>query len=247
MITLLHIYPDLLNLYGDWANLSALASALAAMGAGAQIKSVPFRENIDLSSADFVFIGSGTEKRLALAANALAPFAKDFIAALDSGVPMLFSGPSAVLAAGKITLPDGEALPGLALAKAEAHITPNRQTGDGIYTSSLSDKPLVGYINKSAWLEKVEKPAFMVVFGPGGIRAEGKDTKTEGIFDGGLLATCLTGPVLVKNPWLRDYFAKKIFSRACPEATPAPLPPGWAEKSYEVTVTELRKRMDSER
>ena len=73
-IRLLHIFPDLMNLYGDYANLAVLSRALAQMGAAAEIVKVSPGEEIPLSGAALAYIGPGTERRLEYALGWLAAY-----------------------------------------------------------------------------------------------------------------------------------------------------------------------------
>ena len=59
----------------------------------------------------------------------------------------------------------------------------------------------------------------------------------EGYVSGNVFGTHLTGPVLVKNPQMLDFFVRRW---VCPEALPE-LPHQRA--AYEVTLRELRARI----
>lgn len=59
-----HAYPQLLNLYGDYANLAALRKRLA--GAARTIDDIALTPGsfTDFSSAGIVYFGAGTETRM---------------------------------------------------------------------------------------------------------------------------------------------------------------------------------------
>ena len=67
MIKIANIYYDLLNLYGDTGNAKALAYHLRETGETVQLDNIPFREKINFSDYNVIFIGSGTENNLKLA------------------------------------------------------------------------------------------------------------------------------------------------------------------------------------
>ena len=97
MITLIHLLPSLLNLYGDGANLEVLKRELAAAGAEAQI--LPWAPGAaDFSAAGLIYAGPGTEKRIEKALELLLPYKEARAGAKESGVPMLFCGTAAELA-----------------------------------------------------------------------------------------------------------------------------------------------------
>ena len=62
-LNLLHFYPDLMSLYGSYANLSVLARTLEQMGNTVTITYVEPGDEADIEGADFLFMGAGTEKR----------------------------------------------------------------------------------------------------------------------------------------------------------------------------------------
>ena len=59
-IQLLHLYPDLMNLYGEYANVAALRRSLERQGAEVVVRTGTLYEDIDFSDADFVYMGAGT-------------------------------------------------------------------------------------------------------------------------------------------------------------------------------------------
>ena len=60
-IQLLHLYPDLMNLYGEYANVAALRRSLERQGAEVVVRTGTLYEDIDFSGADFLYMGAGTE------------------------------------------------------------------------------------------------------------------------------------------------------------------------------------------
>lgn len=245
MITLVHLLPGLLNLYGDGANLVLLKAELEAAGAETEIIRWTPGTELDFPAVSLIYAGPGTERRIDKAAELLAPYRTSLSEAKAAGVPMLFCGTAAELVGTEIRKAE-ETVPALGLTGCRAVRFDGRHTGDVLYGSDLSDRLLAGFVNKSSWIENVEAPAFRSQFGIGGICDEsGRDTGTEGVLDGSLLATYCTGPVLVRNPWLRRLFAKKILERAGAamlevEGTPQE---DSFDRGYEVTVDELKKRI----
>ncbi len=249
-IKLLHICPDLLNLYGDYANLLVLSRALSDMGAEAEIVKVAYGEKPELSGAALLYIGPGTEKRLGWAGEWLAGYREEFKAAAEDGLPMMFWGSAAELACAELREED-KALPGqertaemLGIFDACALRTKTRQVGDILYKSELSENLLAGYINKSGFIRSEEKPLFTAVFGPGGMTDEqGKELPCEGLYKNNVIASYATGPALARNPWLKKLIAARVFARALPNETPGEIKEDYSDIGYKITVTELKKRM----
>lgn len=244
MIRLVHLLPDLLNLYGDYANLLVLQRELSAMGAETEI--VPFsgEKEFDFSEAALIYAGPGTERRIQVALERLLPYREGLQAARQEGVFFLFCGSGAELPAQKIALPDGQVWEGLGLAPYNIRRTEKRQTGDCLMESGLSDKLAVGFLNKSGYMEGVPHPLFRMRLGEGGILDEkGEPAKLEGYADQTLLATYCIGPLLSKNPWLRKIVAGKLFERAYPGQIPLAVPADVSETAYQITADMLSRRL----
>ena len=56
-----HLYPDVLNLYGDSGNIICMQRRLEWRGIESEVIRVPIGEKADLSSCDLVFIGGGQD------------------------------------------------------------------------------------------------------------------------------------------------------------------------------------------
>ena len=243
MIRLLYLYPDLLNLYGEYANLLVLKRALGQTGEEAEIVAVSPTDAVSLTGADFVYMGAGAEKRIAVAGEALRPYRGEFHAAAESGVPMLFTGSAAELTAQELRHSEDHTESGLGLTECIAVRTAGRELGDILYASPLDEHLLAGFINKSGFLKGVASPLFTVRFGPGGILAEdGTELPAEGIRNGNVFATYALGPILARNPWLKRRMAALILERKHGHADISGIADDYSDKGYEITVGELLKR-----
>ena len=243
MTKIYYIYPDLLNLYGEYANLLVLKRALGQTGEEVEIVAVSPDDSVSLSDADFVYAGAGTEKRISVARKALKPFRGEFQAAAENGVPMLFTGSAAELTARELHYPDGRVRSCLGLSDCIAVRTDGRELGDILYASPLSEHLLAGFINKSGFLKGVTTPLFAARFGPGGILdADGAELPAEGVRSGNVIATYALGPILARNPWLKRWMAALILERKHGRADISGIVDDESDKGYEITVEELLKR-----
>lgn len=239
---LYHIFPDLMNLYGDYGNLVVLQKALA--DAGAEAKVVPVRPGgtPDLSDADFLYMGPGTEPARNAALEHLRPW-RDALAeaVLIRGVPTLFTGNSWTLLGRSITLADGSPLEGLGLFDYATVETRDRATGDAIAlpaAQALPSAPAVGFLNRCDRVTGVEAPLFTLEMSKGNDGA----SPAEGFVLGNFHATHLIGPLLVKNPHLLNHFVSLLGVEPRPvnEADHTAL-------AYQVTLTALRQRLAGSR
>ena len=85
-----HLYPDVLNLYGDGGNIRAMENRLRWRGLGASVTPLPLGGTAGLTDCDLIFIGGGQDFEQELL---LADLARGRGAALKSaiadGVPVL--------------------------------------------------------------------------------------------------------------------------------------------------------------
>ena len=56
-----HLYPDVLNLYGDGGNILCMRRRLLWRGVGAEITRLPLGSRTSLANFDVVFIGGGQD------------------------------------------------------------------------------------------------------------------------------------------------------------------------------------------
>lgn len=71
---IIHLFADLCNLYGDYGNVCGLKRALENKGQNVEIEYQSIDDEIDVSGADFVFIGSATERNQKVALNYLQSY-----------------------------------------------------------------------------------------------------------------------------------------------------------------------------
>ncbi len=85
-----HLYPDILNLYGDGGNIRALENRLRWRGLGVSVKPLPLGESDDLTGYDLIFIGGGQdfEQELLLADLARGK-GENLRCAIEDGVTVL--------------------------------------------------------------------------------------------------------------------------------------------------------------
>ncbi len=239
-LTLLHLYPDLMGLYGEYANLSILKRHLEALGVTVILQTAAPEDKPNFASADFIYMGAGTERSQKAAITALLPYRDELKAALDRGAVALFTGNAMELVGTAVTDAQGKAWPCLSLAGYSTVETDKRTPGDVIATPTLWDSPAVGFMNKCSVTSGVDSPLFSALpMGFGNDREGG----SEGYVNGDLFATHLTGPALVKNPDFLDLILRRLFARKgweLPQSLPA-LP--YEREAHDVTLKELMARL----
>ena len=76
-ITIAHLYPDLLNLYGDNGNIAALSYRLRKRNISVEVVEYQIGDSIDFNSTDILFIGGGSDKEMLTVANEICSYSND--------------------------------------------------------------------------------------------------------------------------------------------------------------------------
>ena len=87
-LKIIHFYPDLMSLYGSYANVSVLRRYLEALGCAVTVQAVVPGEGADITGADFLFMGAGTERAQRFAAEDFARYSATVKAAAEDGTAM---------------------------------------------------------------------------------------------------------------------------------------------------------------
>ncbi len=246
-VKLLYLYEDLLNLYGESGNVKMLTHALTNSGAEVCLQSKSLQNNpneICLADYDFVYMASGTERHLLAAVEHFCQIAPQLPAFVDGGGVFLATGNSMELLGQGIF--DGiKRVPTAGLFAFETVWEKGvRQTGDVVGlpcpgTGLLGGQPVIGFVNKCSRINGIETPLFNLKAGAG--LSNNGQTPEEGLRQGGLLATHLIGPLLVRNPQILDFVVETLGKKCgfLPVATPKDAPIALA---YEAALAGLKER-----
>lgn len=149
-LTIVHLYPELLNLYGDGGNVTILAERARKRGIDVEVVRVRPGQKIDLESADIVFLGGGPDREQRVASHDLLAQAEELRSYVeDGGVLLAICGGYQIL--GHEWLLGDEGVPGLGIcdiatkrAEGGSH---NRLVGNIALESPLAKMPVIGYEN----------------------------------------------------------------------------------------------------
>ena len=196
-IYILHLYSDLLNLYGEYGNVVVLKKYLENQGVDVIVEKKTIGDEIDFEKYHFIYLGCGTESSLDVALHDLKRYQITINSVIENNVVILATGNSFEMF-GK-TIDGKEAL---GVFDYEVMRLPDRVTSDVIYTylgTLPSDVPsikIVGFVNKMTEIYHNFSPLFKVEFGIG----ENKRNDYEGVHYFNFYGTHVSGPILVKNP-----------------------------------------------
>lgn len=230
---ILHLYYDLMNLYGDYANVSALCRILEKNGVEYTLDKKTLGDELTLSDYDFIYVGSGTEENQKLALSHLNEYRSDLISYIEDGRFALFTGNSFEMLGKSISgfLGSFKGLGIFGFTVTEQNKT--RNTADAIFEADFLERPLVGFINKCSSIEEGETPLFTVKMG----LPDGDGGTTEGVRKNNFFGTHLTGPVMVKNPHFLKFLAEKLTGREMDLSAFK-----YEAAGYEITLKKLEER-----
>ena len=225
---ILHLYPQLMNLYGEYGNLAVLKKHLEDQGEEVEIVRKEIADSIDFRDCDMIYMGSGTERNLLIALEDLMKYRPYLKMTVDEGKVILLTG-NAMEVMGECI----DDRPALHFCDFTVKTTDRRYTGDVIVTNDEIGE-VVGFINKSTLIEGGEKEKlFTYEF----CYSTLKDNSYEGYRVANLFGTHIIGPVLVKNPRFMETIVRLLVKD---EYRPIVYP--YEEEAYQTTLSELRKR-----
>lgn len=214
-IKILHMYADMLDLYGDSGNMEVMAFRCKKRGIDCQIDKYSIDSEMpDFSSYDLIYIGGGADLEQ-------QHISADLLKCRDGIVKAYKNGTFLFLICGGYQLmgkyyrdADGNDIKGLGLFDYFT-VAPNsrrkRCIGNIVIETKLTGKPVkvVGFENHGGQTQGVKAPFGKVLFGNGNC----SKSEAEGYCEKNVIATYLHGPCLSKNPEISDYMIEYCINR----------------------------------
>ena len=210
-LTIVHLFPELLNLYGDGGNVIALTRRLQWRGLPVEVREIGMGDAMDFTQADIVFIGGGADREQMIVKDAMVARKSELSAYVaDGGVLLAVCGGYQFL--GHSYAMDDVVVEGLGVIDMETVRGEGRLIGNAVIQSDICAAPIVGFENHGGrtTLGPDAKPLGRVLgktFGNNG------EDGFEGVHQGNLIGTYLHGPLLPKNPQVADYLIAQAYDR----------------------------------
>jgi lipid II isoglutaminyl synthase (glutamine-hydrolysing) len=210
-LTVAHLYPDVMDLYGDTGNLVALRRRCEWRGIRVEVVRVRVGDRDLPADTDLVLIGGGQDTAQALISPDLARHAERMRGLVEAGAPLLaVCGGFQLLGASYETV-DGETLPGIDVFDAVTVSGPGRVIGN-VVVRTFAQGPDTTVVPAGTALVGFENHAGLTRLGPNarplGAMLHGAGNTGDGEYEGAVyrnaVGTYLHGPVLPKNPLLAD-------------------------------------------
>lgn len=213
MINILHLYYDLLNLYGENANTRCIKRALELNNIKVKVDLKSIKDKIDFEKYDLIYIGSGSEEDLLLALKDIKTRKDDLNKFIENNKYLILTG-NAMDMFGKFIETD-EKIDALNLFKYETkyinestfdNASTDRIVGEVRGTTKLIKQEIIGFQNRCDLNLHIKTPLFKL----DKKYSNDLESENEGFTYKNVYATHIIGPLLVRNPYLTDYILKKL-------------------------------------
>lgn len=214
-LKILYLYPDILELYGDFGNIQVLRYRLEQRGFKAIIEPYSIGDTPpDFKNYDLVFAGGGADQEQGILAQDLIQYKDSIKEAIDKGVFFLLICGAYQLFGKYYKDVEGNRIAGLEIFDYYTEAINDRKKrciGNIVIEAELNHKKtkIIGFENHGGQTFDITAPFGNVLFGNGN---KFGDTQ-EGFFIDNVIATYLHGPLLSKNPELADYIIQYCLTR----------------------------------
>ena len=214
MINILHLYYDILNLYGENANTRCLKEELKRNDIKVKVDLKSINDKIDFEKYDIIYIGSGSEESLKLALDDIIKRKDDLKKYIEENKYLILTGNSMCLFGSYIDT-NKDKLEALNIfdyytkyidSATFKNASSDRIVGEIKGTSKLIKQTIIGFQNRCDYVYNVKTPLLEVE-----MKYSNDGTNTnEGFTYKNVYATHTIGPLLIRNPYFTDYILKKI-------------------------------------
>ena len=214
-LKILYLYPDMLELYGDYGNIQVLKYRIESRG----YKAIIDRYSIGDSSPNFndydiVFAGGGADNEQSILAEDLVKYKENIKEAVNNGVFFLLICGAYQLFGKYYKGVEGNIIPGLEVFDYYTVANPDRKKrciGNIVIDANLNNlkTKVIGFENHGGQTFDISNSFGTVLFGNGNKFGDSE----EGFFENNVIATYLHGPLLSKNPELCDYIIRYCLDR----------------------------------
>ena len=219
-----HLYPDVLNLYGDGGNIRCLTQRLNWRGIGAAVTKMPIGSTESLAGFDLIFIGGGQDfEQQVLLEDLHRGRDRELLAAVDDGITILAICGGYQMLGAYYETHDGQRCDFVGALDLCTVGAKTRMIGNYMFRvpETLGGFTVVGFENHSGKtrLGPGVEPLGTVLAGFGNNGEDG----TEGAHYKNVFGTYSHGPLLPKNPDFADLLIRTALERKYGACELAPL------------------------
>lgn len=229
-ITVLQLYPNDMNIYGDWGNVLVIKRRLEWHGYTPRI--IEYNQGDSFpDDVDIILGGGGQDSGQDKIEQDLLKIGDRLKQLAEKNVPMLFICGLYQLVGKSFKTQDGHIINGISLLDVETIAGPERLIGNIVTESDIFGE-IIGYENHSGqtFLGTGISALGKVVKGAGNNGQDG----TEGAKYRNVIGTYLHGSLLPKNPAIADYLIEQAVINKYGDFTPTVIEDRFAELARSV-------------
>ena len=208
-IYIAHLYYDLMNLYGENGNIMALVSAFNDQDMFSEVVNLSINDKIDFNKYDIYYIGCGSEENQLLVIEDILKYKDKIKNAIEAGKHFIFTGNSYELLGKYIEKTEGEKIETLGIFDFYSKTLDTRIIGEEVLETGIYKEVVIGFQNRQCVLNNKDNHLFSVING----HADNYKSHYEGIHYNNLYATYNLGPLLIRNPLLKDHIIKEVLDK----------------------------------
>lgn len=202
MIRVLHLYYDLLNLYGEQGNILALKRAFKNQNVDVEVDYLSVQDKIDFKKYDLVYIGSGSTENLLTSLEDIKRHKKELKKYIESKKCLLATGNSYLLFGQKINNID-------ALGIFDYYAVSSKKMAQESLMELYQEKDIIGFQNREFIVNNKKNHLFKVKEGI----CDNLKSEYEGYHEYNFYGTFVIGPILIRNPHFTNKLVKEIMEK----------------------------------
>ncbi len=235
-----HLYPDVLNLYGDGGTIRCLTRRLAWRGIGSEVVKMPIGAGGSLADCDLIFIGGGQDfEQQVLLEDLHRGRDRELVSAVEDGVCVLAICGGYQMLGSYYETHDGRRCDFVGALDLYTVGAKKRMIGNYMYRvgEELGGFTVVGFENHSG---KTRLGAGVEALGTvlAGFGNNGEDG-TEGAHYKNVFGTYSHGPLLPKNPDFADLLIRTALERKYGRAELNPLDDALERRAHDEMCARL--------
>lgn len=208
-IKIAHLYYDIMNLYGENGNVMALVKGFNDQNMFTEVKYYSINDKIDFKKYDIYYMGCGSETNQKIVINDIIKYKEKIKNAIEDGKHFIFTGNSYEILGKYIEKVNGEKIETLGIFNFYSKELDKRISGEQTLESKFFKEPIIAFQNRQCVLNNKKNHLFEVING----HADNYKSHNEGIHYKNLFATYNLGPLLIRNPLLKDYIIKSVLEK----------------------------------